>query len=56
MPQFESKEQHDRWLYLHGRYGYTPSERVDAGIRECPWCQPMDFTGLLQYLKGESEL
>jgi hypothetical protein len=52
MPQFASKTEHDLWLYPHGRYGYTPSEKIDANRAACKWCQPARFAGILDYLNG----
>jgi hypothetical protein len=48
-----SKEFHDMWLYPHGRYGYTPSEKVDEGIMNCVWCSvPNKYEGLLAILEN----
>ena len=42
---FEDKNEHDMWLFPHGRYGYTPEEKLTSRILECPWCSLTLFGG-----------
>jgi hypothetical protein len=34
----EGKMFHDGWMYPHGRYGYTPEEKIRKSRASCPWC------------------
>ena len=34
----DGKQFHDMWLFPHGRYGYTPAEKITASMASCPWC------------------
>jgi hypothetical protein len=46
MPVYPSRETHDMWLFPHGRYGYTPEERIRESRAACPWCHPAS-TGII---------